>query len=129
MRYLCSLGSNIQPEKHFREVKQRLASLSSSIRYSRAIQTQPVDIDTSKQFLNALFIIESALPEAALKQSFNQIEILMGRDRSDPLSSQKDRPIDIDILGIITSEAAFPDVPDYLHSLTADLMPPQGVTS
>ncbi|PHQ90914.1 MAG: 7,8-dihydro-6-hydroxymethylpterin-pyrophosphokinase, partial [Idiomarina sp.] len=49
-------------------------------------------------------------------------EEAMGRDRSDPQRSFKDRTIDIDILGRLEEK---PPVPEYLTSLLPDL----GLTS
>ena len=118
MKYLCSLGSNIEPELHFSRAKHYLAKLADELEFSRDIATQPVGMKTNHPFLNALFILETALTPSALKAEFNQIEVLLGRDRSDPLCSVKDRPIDIDILGKLADK---PEVPDYLQQLLPDL--------
>ncbi|HAD48679.1 MAG TPA: 2-amino-4-hydroxy-6-hydroxymethyldihydropteridine diphosphokinase [Idiomarina sp.] len=118
MKYLCSLGSNIEPELHFSRAKHYLAKLADELEFSRDITTKPVGMNTNHPFLNALFILETALTPTALKAEFNQIEVLLGRDRSDPLCSVKDRPIDIDILGELDES---PEVPDYLQQLIPDL--------
>lgn len=118
MKYLCSLGSNIEPELHFSRAKHYLAKLADELEFSRDITTKPVGLNTNHPFLNALFILETALTPTALKAEFNQIEVLLGRDRSDPLCSVKDRPIDIDILGELDDN---PEVPDYLQQLIPDL--------
>lgn len=120
MKYLCSLGSNIDPELHFSRAKYYLAQLSDELEFSRDILTQPVGMATNHPFLNALFILDTTLSSEQLKARFNQIEETLGRDRSDPLCSVKDRPIDIDILGPLNEH---PAVPDYLESLQADLLP------
>lgn len=116
--YLCSLGSNIEPQSHFSQARKALEALSDDIAFSRNIPTSPVDIKTDKTFLNALFIINTAMNANELKREFNKIEELLGRDRSDPQRSIKDRTIDIDILGDVEDE---PKVPDYLASLLPDL--------
>lgn len=118
MKYLCSLGSNIEPELHFSRAKHYLAKLSDELEFSRDIVTQPVDMKTNHPFLNALFTLDTELTAEQLKRQFNQIEETLGRDRSDPMSSVKDRPIDIDILGLVNES---PDIPDYLQSLTTEL--------
>ena len=118
MKYLCSLGSNIEPELHFSRAKHYLAKLADELEFSRDITTKPVGMNTNHPFLNALFILETALTPTALKAEFNKIEVLLGRDRSDPLCSVKDRPIDIDILGELDES---PEVPDYLQQLIPDL--------
>ncbi len=118
MKYLCSLGSNIDPEMNIHHAKQQLRTLSGDCLFRQNIATKPVDIATNNGFLNALFIIDTPLSSDELKQQFNQIEEALGRDRSDPERSKKDRTIDIDILGLLDER---PDVPDYLQSLTTEL--------
>lgn len=116
--YLCSLGSNIEPQRYFPQAQAALQLLSSNLTFSRNIATTPVDMVTDNQFLNALFLIQTPLTELELKQEFNRIEEALGRDRSDPKRSVKDRTIDIDILGQPHAE---PQVPEYLASLLTDL--------
>ncbi len=121
--FLCSMGANIRPEQHFAAARELIAGLGAA-RYSRAIYTKPVAIETSSDFLNALFLLETDWTAAELKHHFNQIESALGRDRSDPQSSQKDRPMDIDIIGQLTpGEAAhvWQQVPDYLAEVTESL--------
>lgn len=122
-RYLCSMGANIAPEKNFSLAKERLKELGRTC-FSAARYTQPVAIDTEHEFLNALFIIESSLSTQQLKAKFNTIEEALGRDRSDPQSSVKDRPMDIDILAELTAvtlEQAWLQVPNYLANLAEEL--------
>lgn len=116
--YLCSLGSNIEPQRYFPQAQAALRLVSSHLTFSRNIATTPVDMVTDNQFLNALFLIQTPLTEKELKQEFNRIEEALGRDRSDPRRSIKDRTIDIDILGQPQAE---PQVPEYLASLLTDL--------
>lgn len=119
MKYLCSLGSNIEPELHFSRAKHYLAQLSDNLEFSRDIATEPVGMNTNHPFLNALFVIQTSMTKSQLKQHFNDIEELLGRDRSDPDCSIKDRPIDIDILGELTQQ---PEVPSYLQELKFELL-------
>tara|TARA_R100000750_G_scaffold2442_14_gene2207 strand:+ start:187 stop:678 length:492 start_codon:yes stop_codon:yes gene_type:complete len=117
-KYLCSLGSNIEPQSHFPKARAALEALSGNISFSRNIPTRPVNMNTKRDFLNALFIIQTSMSAEQLKQEFNRIEEALGRDRSDPQRSLKDRTIDIDILGKVSDN---PKVPDYLTSLLTDL--------
>jgi len=119
--FLCSLGSNIEPEYNFSRAKSYLTGIAHEVTYSRSIVTKPVAINTSHDFLNALFVIKTHLPSDRLKSAFNTIEISLGRDRSDPLCSEKDRPIDIDILGAINASTDWPTAPDYLDQLRVEL--------
>lgn len=114
--YLCSLGSNLAPEYNISRAKSYLTGIAQKVHYSRVITTEPVAMASDNQFLNALFVVQTHLPADRLKQAFNTIEISLGRDRNDPQSSIKDRPIDIDILGVIDTHS-WPDVPDYLAAL------------
>lgn len=114
--YLCSLGSNLAPEYNISRAKSYLTGIAQKVQYSRVITTEPVAMASDNQFLNALFVVQTHLPVDRLKQAFNTIEISLGRDRNDPQSSIKDRPIDIDILGVIDTNN-WPDVPDYLAAL------------
>lgn len=123
--YLCSLGSNIEPEYNVSRAKSYLAGVGQNIYYSRTITTEPVAMNSDRNFLNALFVLQTHLDEKRLKQAFNTIEISLGRDRSDPDCSIKDRQIDIDILGAVeslhTAPELWPAVPDYLQALQTEL--------
>jgi len=123
--FVCSLGSNIEPEYNVSRAKSYLAGVGQALYYSRTITTEPVDMASEHSFLNALFVISTHLDAKRLKQAFNTIEISLGRDRSDPDCSIKDRTIDIDILGeidnISTPLASWPAVPKYLKSLQLEL--------
>lgn len=118
--FLCSLGSNIEPEYNVSRAKSYLAGIANDIHYSRIIRTEPVAMPSSNTFLNALFLIATPLPADKLKLAFNSIETSLGRDRSDPDSSIKDRQLDLDILGEVTGET-WPPVPDYLIALNDEL--------
>lgn len=120
--YLCSMGANIAPEINFAAARDYLSKLGQAY-YSRAFYTQPVAMDSDKEFLNALFVLTSELDHASLKQQFNTIEKQLGRDRDDPLSAHKDRPMDIDILGTLTSEQVWLQVPEYLRNAIPSIRP------
>ncbi|WP_404407440.1 2-amino-4-hydroxy-6-hydroxymethyldihydropteridine diphosphokinase [Pseudidiomarina marina] len=120
--YLCSMGANIAPESNFAAAQESISELGKAY-YSRAIYTQPVNMCSEHDFLNALFLIVSPLDSIALKKRFNAIEISLGRDRDDPQSSTKDRPMDIDILGELNSEQVWQEVPDYLQEVIPNLKP------
>lgn len=120
--FLCTMGANIAPEKNFAKARERLKTLGQT-HYSRAIYTSPVNMQSQAQFLNALLLIDTQLSAADLKQQLNQIEIDLGRDRNDPLSSQKDRPMDIDILGEAQLNASWQQVPAYLAPVINSLRP------
>jgi len=98
MWYLCGLGSNIDPEQNLVRTVTNLLESHGSLWLSPIIHTRPQGMETDRPFLNALVIVFSPLSPEKLKARFNQLEESLGRDRSDPLCSLKDRPIDVDIL-------------------------------
>ena len=98
MWYLGGVGSNIRPETNLAIAIDRLLADYGSLWLSPVISTFPEGIDTERSFLNALVIVFSPQSPQHLKSSFNHLEETLVRDRSDPLSSRKDRTIDIDIL-------------------------------
>ncbi|MDX1706422.1 2-amino-4-hydroxy-6-hydroxymethyldihydropteridine diphosphokinase [Pseudidiomarina sp.] len=121
--FLCSMGANIRPEQHFAAARELISDLGTA-HYSRSIYTEPVAIETSRDFLNALFLLQTDYDAEELKQRFNQIEATLGRDRSDPQSSQKDRPMDIDIIGDLNgadTERVWQQVPAYLSGVADPL--------
>lgn len=98
MWYLCGLGSNIEPEKNIGKAVLQLLERHGSLWLSPVVHTRPSGIDTNRCFLNALSVLFSPLSPVDFKRQLNQLEESLGRDRSDPLRSYKDRTIDIDIL-------------------------------
>jgi 2-amino-4-hydroxy-6-hydroxymethyldihydropteridine diphosphokinase len=96
--YYLGLGSNLSPHTNVVEMLKALMDLSDEVIISRVIQTQPAGFPSEKIFLNLAARIQSELEPEALKQRFNQIEIDLGRDRTDPNRKLKDRVADIDIL-------------------------------
>lgn len=120
--FLCTMGANIAPEANFAKARERLKALGE-VHFSHAIYTQPVAMQSQLQFLNALLLIDTSLNAEQLKKRFNAIEIELGRDRADPLSSEKDRPMDIDILGAANDPKSWQQVPDYLMTLVEGLRP------
>ncbi|TBW54880.1 2-amino-4-hydroxy-6-hydroxymethyldihydropteridine diphosphokinase [Marinobacter halodurans] len=126
MWYLCGLGSNICPEQNLPRALDILVQKTGCLRISPVVATRPEGIDSDRGFLNALVVLQSPLSERELKAWFNGVEETLGRDRSDPASSLKDRTIDIDIL-----EARADHPPDgrsvqepYFRALLADQVAP-----
>lgn len=98
MWYLCGLGSNIEPQHNLARAVERLLDAYGALWLSPVIHTRPRGIDTERSFLNALAVLFSPLSPQQLKCELNLLEESFGRDRSDPLSSRKDRTLDVDIL-------------------------------
>lgn len=98
MWYLCGLGSNISPEQNLPRAVARLAGLFGPVSLSPVVRTAPQGMDSDNSFLNALAVFHSDLTPDRVKQHLNALEESLGRDRSDPFSGVRDRPIDVDIL-------------------------------
>ena len=98
MWYLCGLGSNIEPEYNISRTLSRLMNEVRWLWVSEIIRTEPVGIQSTHYFLNALVVFWSTEKTQILKQRLNAIEEELGRDRNDPDRGQKDHTIDIDIL-------------------------------
>lgn len=96
--YYLSLGANIDPETHLSRAIETIVGTFGTAFLSPIVKTRPCNISTEHSFLNAVMIIRTDLSQESLKLYFNELEEQEGRDRSDPESSNKDRPLDIDIL-------------------------------
>jgi len=98
MYYYLSIGTNISPEKNAASIVSMLAEEFGDITTFPFAYTRPQNMATHNVFLNSAAIIQSHLPHKEVKNILNAIEISLGRDRSDPEKSIKDRTADIDIL-------------------------------
>jgi 2-amino-4-hydroxy-6-hydroxymethyldihydropteridine diphosphokinase len=114
--YLIGLGSNIDPLDNFARIIELLLHCFDHISLSRVLNIPPVGMNSHRNFLNAVAFIETDMKEPELKTICNQIEIALGRDRSDPDSKKKDRPADLDILTF----ARFPEDADRPASSITD---------
>ena len=63
------------------------------------IYSEPEEIESLAKFINGTAIIFSQFSPQTVKLELNKIEESLGRDRSDPNRSLKDRTADIDLLG------------------------------
>lgn len=96
--YYLGLGSNISPARNIARAISMLQAQFAQLLVWPVIETMPANIRTNLHFYNTLVIVSSSLPPEQLKKMLNDMEYQLGRDRSDPDSSEKDRTIDIDIL-------------------------------
>ncbi|KMK92731.1 2-amino-4-hydroxy-6-hydroxymethyldihydropteridine diphosphokinase [Aeromonas dhakensis] len=122
MFYLCSIGSNLDPHQHVGQAVAELLAHFGRLRLSSVIQTKPVGMHSSHDFLNCLFVAESELAQPRLKAHFVAMELAHGRDRSDPHCKVRDRPLDIDILASSEDDDfSAAQVDAYLDELLAEL--------
>lgn len=122
MFYLCSIGSNLDPHQHVSQAVSELLVHFGRLQLSSVIQTKPVGMHSSHDFLNCLFVAESELAPHQLKAHFVAMELAHGRDRRDPRCKVLDRPLDIDILASSQSDDfSTARVDAYLDELLAEL--------
>lgn len=98
MYYYLSLGSNINPNSNISKALEALLNKFSGLYVFPPIYTEPENINSKNKFINTLVILKSELDGVFLKNIFNDIEVSLGRDRSDKDRSIKDRVCDIDII-------------------------------
>jgi len=114
MYYYISIGSNISPKQNFSKILTWLVKQYGCLVVYPIVETQPEALDTEHVFLNTLCIMYSEQDKTQVKSLFNQQEEILGRDRSDPMRSHKDRTADIDILDVSEQFEAerFQDFPE-----------------
>jgi 2-amino-4-hydroxy-6-hydroxymethyldihydropteridine diphosphokinase len=125
--YYLGLGSNIDPFNNVPRMLEALQGLSPQLAISTIIGSRPKGMISNNPFLNLAVRIQSDLSPEALKAQFNAIETALGRDRTDPNRSYKDRTADIDILfhtPLTQSHIPLQEFPPepYLNRPLADLL-------
>lgn len=98
MYYVISIGSNIQPEHHVAAAVSALAKRFGSLYLYQRVYTQAQLVESNHVFINSVLVLNSTLTATELKTELCSIEELLGRDRSDPKRSVKDRSCDLDII-------------------------------
>jgi len=98
MYYYLSIGTNIDPEKSSVRILEMLCEAFTTLALFPFRYTEPEGVELSDTFLNALVVVYSPEDWVRVKAILNEIEAKMGRDRSDPLRSIKNRAADLDIL-------------------------------
>jgi len=91
-----ALGSNLgDRESHFREAIAGLRRFLPTLRVSRFIDTEPVDVGPQPRFLNAAATATTTLDAAALLAHLLGIEAEHGRRRVSPGAA---RTLDLDLI-------------------------------
>lgn len=96
---LFSIGSNLEPDKHFAWALEMLLKRYQKLLLSRIVETKPIGMTSQKLFWNAVGAFATRETDAEIKNFFNELEEKAGRDRHDPQRKTKDRVLDLDILG------------------------------
>lgn len=103
--YLLGIGSNIEPNINIAQIIHQLLHHFPQLILSRVLKIPPIGMNSQRDFLNIVVFVETEISETTLKTFCNDIEIKLGRDRTDPTRKTKDRPADLDIL----TKMHFPD--------------------
>ena len=100
MDLYIGLGSNLGPrEANIRRAISLLSSLVGPlVRTSGLIETDPVDMDSSHKFINAVAIFETRMHPTELIRKTQMLEKSLGREQKTKNGVHLDRTIDIDIL-------------------------------
>lgn len=93
-RWLLLLGSNLPEDDTLRAAQERLGCAGSVQALTPIEHLRPASGPGSWYF-NSLVALDSDLPRERLREVLRQIEVELGRDRSDPARVA----IDIDLLG------------------------------
>ncbi len=100
MYYYLSIGTNIRPHLNAPAIVKSLCQTFGQVTLWPFCITTPEQMQSQQVFFNSLAIVHSSLTQEAFKSQLNQIEQSLGRDRADPLRSEKDRTADIDIIHV-----------------------------
>lgn len=95
------LGSNIEPKEKYLMDAIRLLGEHKKIELtnkSAIYETEPVDYLEQDKFLNMVVEIKTSLTSSELLHFCQQIELRLGRDRSETQIEKGPRTIDLDIL-------------------------------
>ncbi len=98
MYYVISIGSNIQPELHVAAAIRALAKSFGSLYLYQRVYTQAQLVESEHVFINSVLVLKSSWTASDVKAQLCRIEEQLGRDRSDPMRSVKDRSCDLDII-------------------------------
>ncbi len=100
--YYFSIGSNIEPESHIPASIDAFAGVFGGVTLGRLFLTEPVGVETDRQFLNACFAVgveeNYPLSRAWCDGLCKVIEIQHGRPIDQPGRSHNSRTVDIDYL-------------------------------
>lgn len=104
MYYYLSIGTNLNPYVNAVNMVKALSTSFGNTLVFPFIVTQPEGMDSNNEFVNSVLVVSSELDRVRFKEKTNEIEEMLGRDRSVSDRATLDRPADIDIL--CTSYAA-----------------------
>jgi len=98
LKYILSIGSNIQPYIHVRQVLQKMHHNFDEVYVGRFFRSPADGMQSNHLFWNGAVLIDTPLSPINLKSRLCEWEEESGRDRSHAQCSLRDRTLDVDIL-------------------------------
>ncbi|MDJ1179432.1 2-amino-4-hydroxy-6-hydroxymethyldihydropteridine diphosphokinase [Roseofilum sp. BLCC_M91] len=116
------VGSNIDPSFHIPKAKQKLQETQTLIKESKFYQTKPLGLTDQPDFVNGAYLIQTADSREDLNRKLKQIEIELGRVKTE--NKNAPRCIDLDII-VFNREIVDPDFyqRDFLQTTVLELIP------
>ncbi len=96
--YVIAVGSNIEPEKNINRAFILLKALDKNVCMANLLRTKPVGFLAQADFINTAFSLTTALEQDALNLYLKNIEVQLGRVRTD--NKNGPRTIDLDIVQV-----------------------------
>lgn len=93
---IISVGSNIEPEINIEIARKKISEKSKFVKQSQFYQTRPIGFTEQPDFLNGAYLIQTEDSRKTLREKLKQIEIDMGRVKTE--NKNGPRCIDLDIV-------------------------------
>ncbi|MDJ1175429.1 2-amino-4-hydroxy-6-hydroxymethyldihydropteridine diphosphokinase [Roseofilum capinflatum] len=119
---VIGVGSNIDPSFHIPKAKSKLQETQILIKESQFYQTKPLGLTNQPDFVNGAYLIHTADSQEDLNCKLKQIEIELGRVKTE--NKNGPRCIDLDII-VFNREIVDPDFyqRDFLQTTVLELIP------
>jgi len=125
-----ALGSNIDPETNLPLASSRLSALGKPIAASTVYQNPAIADEPQPDYLNAAVLIETTLDPLTIRVKLREIEVDLGRIRTEDKFAPRTIDLDLCILGNRVLDHELLSLPDpdllkrpYLAVTLAELRP------
>ncbi|MBC6424596.1 MAG: 2-amino-4-hydroxy-6-hydroxymethyldihydropteridine diphosphokinase [Hormoscilla sp. SP5CHS1] len=93
---IISVGSNIEPEINIEIAREKISEKYKLVKQSQFYRTRPIGFTEQPYFLNRAYLIQTEDSYPTLREKLKQIEIDMGRVKTE--NKNGPRCIDLDIV-------------------------------
>ncbi len=93
---IISVGSNIDPEINIEIARKKISEKSKFVKQSQFYRTRPIGFTEQPDFMNGAYLIQTEDSRQTLREKLKQIEIDMGRVKTE--NKNGPRCIDLDIV-------------------------------